>query len=84
LHCVPDYDIIPSMINDAITVKGKMMRCNQCEAMMINGVFCHETGCPNSPLGCKRKCMNCLVDFIVQDKEHTDFCSDDCKMEYWL
>jgi hypothetical protein len=21
--------------------------CNQCEAMMINGVFCHETGCPN-------------------------------------
>lgn len=24
------------------------MRCNQCEALMINGVFCHETGCPNS------------------------------------
>ena len=24
------------------------MRCNQCEAAMINGVFCHETGCPNS------------------------------------
>lgn len=24
------------------------MRCNQCEAMMINGVFCHETGCPNA------------------------------------
>jgi hypothetical protein len=23
------------------------MRCNQCEAAMINGVFCHETGCPN-------------------------------------
>lgn len=22
--------------------------CNQCEALMINGVFCHETGCPNS------------------------------------
>ena len=21
--------------------------CNQCEALMINGVFCHETGCPN-------------------------------------
>jgi hypothetical protein len=24
------------------------MRCNECEAAMINGVFCHETGCPNS------------------------------------
>jgi ATP-dependent protease ClpP protease subunit len=24
------------------------MRCNQCEALMINGVFCHETGCPNA------------------------------------
>lgn len=21
--------------------------CNQCEAMMINNVFCHEPGCPN-------------------------------------
>ncbi len=24
------------------------MHCDQCEAAMINGVFCHETGCPNS------------------------------------
>jgi hypothetical protein len=24
------------------------MRCNQCEALMIQGVFCHETGCPNT------------------------------------
>lgn len=24
------------------------MRCDQCEASMINGVFCHETGCPNT------------------------------------
>lgn len=23
------------------------MNCDQCEALMINGVFCHETGCPN-------------------------------------
>ncbi len=22
-------------------------RCDRCEALMINGVFCHETGCPN-------------------------------------
>lgn len=24
------------------------MKCDQCEAAMINGVFCHETGCPNT------------------------------------
>jgi len=24
--------------------------CDQCEAMMIQGIFCHETGCPNSHL----------------------------------
>jgi hypothetical protein len=24
------------------------MHCDQCEALMINGVFCHERGCPNS------------------------------------
>ena len=23
-------------------------RCNQCEALMIQGMFCHETGCPNT------------------------------------
>jgi hypothetical protein len=25
----------------------KAFRCDQCEAAMINGVFCHEAGCPN-------------------------------------
>lgn len=24
------------------------VKCDQCEAMMINGTFCHEVGCPNS------------------------------------
>lgn len=23
------------------------MKCNQCNATMINKVFCHESGCPN-------------------------------------
>ena len=25
----------------------KVKRCNQCAVLYINGVFCHETGCPN-------------------------------------
>lgn len=24
------------------------MNCDQCAACMIQGVFCHETGCPNA------------------------------------
>lgn len=24
------------------------MKCNQCDSLYINGVFCHETGCPNT------------------------------------
>lgn len=24
------------------------MKCDQCEALMINGIFCHEHGCPNT------------------------------------
>lgn len=24
-----------------------MSACNSCEPSMINGIFCHETGCPN-------------------------------------
>lgn len=24
------------------------VRCDQCEAAMINGIFCHETACPNA------------------------------------
>ena len=23
--------------------------CDQCEAIGINGLLCHETGCPNTP-----------------------------------
>ena len=25
------------------------IRCSQCAALVINGVPCHETGCPNVP-----------------------------------
>ena len=46
----------------------KRIRCDQCEAMMINGVFCHETGCPNTKSRYdvesdnwirQRKCFDC-------------------------
>lgn len=31
------------------------MACDSCQALRINGVFCHEAGCPN---GRSRWCRN--------------------------
>jgi hypothetical protein len=51
-------------------------RCDQCEAAVINGVFCHETGCPNthsrydSGAGSwikQRKCFDCGYTVDVDD-----------------
>ena len=28
-------------------IEGNLPNCDQCVAAMINGVFCHESGCPN-------------------------------------
>lgn len=36
------------------TIFGIKKTCNQCEVLIINGLFCHETGCPNS----KKKWVN--------------------------
>ncbi len=50
--------------------------CDQCEAMMINGVACHETGCVNSwrhPATGKpyaRACYECGCDFDPETRHH--------------
>lgn len=46
------------------------IRCSQCEAVAINGVACHERGCPNATHECKgcneripmnqRYCQECV------------------------
>ena len=28
-------------------MKTKQIKCDQCELLRINGVICHERGCPN-------------------------------------
>jgi hypothetical protein len=57
-------------ISGQFPVKGKpRIKCDQCDACMINGVFCHETGCPNSRKRWEngewvkyRKCFTCGCD----------------------
>lgn len=48
--------------------KQMRVRCNQCEAVIINGLYCHETGCPNAKARYdmesdtwikQRKCLEC-------------------------
>jgi hypothetical protein len=36
-----------------------MNGCPQCEALMINGVYCHETGCPQLRIDAGRTCPEC-------------------------
>lgn len=33
--------------------KNYTVRCSQCQACSINGVACHEAGCPNQTYECK-------------------------------
>ena len=33
--------------------RAAVVRCSQCEALAINGVPCHEHGCPNRPRTCR-------------------------------
>ena len=57
-----------------------MLRCNSCEALMINGVFCHETGCPESWRGV-RECPWCGREFTPESREQM-FCDDTCAEAY--
>lgn len=33
--------------------RGAKVQCSQCEALTVNGVPCHERGCPNERFECK-------------------------------
>jgi hypothetical protein len=39
--------------------KTRRVKCDQCQLLRINGVVCHEIGCPNMP----RKCKDCKREF---------------------
>jgi hypothetical protein len=53
--------------------------------MYINGIYCHECGCPNSHLDAKGipykvKCRWCGNEFIPE--AHEDCCTEDCAQAY--
>lgn len=52
------------------------MTCDQCEMISIQGVPCHETGCPNAWRGIKT-CDACLQDFEPEYRFQR-YCSGSC------
>jgi hypothetical protein len=50
------------------------MNCSSCELLTINGVVCHETGCPDSHLFTTRDCLWCGQQFTPDSP--SDYCCD--------
>lgn len=60
--------------------RGVHVGCSQCEALCINGIACHETGCPNQTRACdecgasipkrQRLCESCCEDLFPSYEEY--------------
>ena len=53
------------------------MRCDQCQIVYINGMRCHEIGCPEAWKDYIIDCPECGTSFVPEEKEQT-FCCEDC------
>lgn len=57
------------------------MSCPSCQLVAINGVLCHETGCPDSHLHSARECDWCGCEFEPESR-HQRFCDESCAESY--
>jgi hypothetical protein len=55
--------------------------CQSCEVLNINGLNCHETGCPDAWKDYKRKCKWCGQEFKPEEK-YQDYCDNNCYCAY--
>lgn len=65
-----------------ISVQGGRIVCSGCELSRIQGVICHETGCPEAWRSELRDCPNCGSEFIPESRWQR-FCDDDCGQSYY-
>jgi hypothetical protein len=56
--------------------------CQSCEALRINGILCHETGCPDAWKGSKRSCQWCGQEFTPEHSRQ-QFCDNACYGYYY-
>lgn len=57
------------------------MRCDGCAMVTINGVPCHETGCPDQWRTTTRECDWCGVEFPPAERTLM-FCSESCQESF--
>lgn len=57
------------------------MRCGSCQLLRINGVVCHEGGCPEAWRGEVRECAECGQEFLPESRYHR-CCDDSCLRAY--
>ncbi len=68
--------------NNKIT--GRLERvhsCDQCQMLSINGVPCHELGCPSAWRDEKRKCKWCGSEFTPENRYQVT-CDESCTESY--
>jgi len=53
------------------------MLCNSCDALSINGVLCHEQGCPEAWKDTVRECKWC-GDSFIPETQFQICCCDAC------
>jgi hypothetical protein len=61
----------------AATQTGGRNMCNSCEVLNINGVNCHESGCPDAWMDYSKECKWCGSSFKPEE-EYQECCCDSC------
>lgn len=59
----------------------KRIQCDSCQIVRINGVICHETGCPNAWKNAQRECPWCGRAFKPKERRQK-CCSMGCTRSY--
>lgn len=70
----------PGQIKSA-TIQPCTVVCSSCAVAVINGLICHETGCPEAWKSEIRECRWCGSQFQPESKGQ-GFCSNDCRACY--
>lgn len=60
---------------------GRPVSCDSCEVLVINGVICHECGCPDAWKDYTRKCRWCGSEFQPESRDQA-FCDEECATSY--
>lgn len=52
--------------------------CDSCQAVIVNGILCHESGCPDAWADRVRSCRWCGEEFLPEAK-HQTYCCESCR-----